>query len=232
MKSGTFRFFLAVVAVALWSGCSKGPKELASIAGTMILTESHDVYRMDNSGYYQLAETRGLMKTEFTIDGEKQPAEENTDTELPKTDQGEYDRCKIEKSDDGRVYLIEEARFAGDSEPIEISLRGELEFTEGDWNAYQAGQDVTVRHTEEAHKELIKSVESQFEKMMLRPMEEEIKAAAMLKSGKRSKTSVSSKLNIKEMPNSEMILNKREVRISETRPMTIEVEVRATVGGK
>jgi hypothetical protein len=231
MKSRTFHFLIVVVAAALLAGCSKGSKELASITGSIIVMESHDVYRMDNGGYYQLAETRNRMKTEFTVDGEKQPADEETDTDLPKTDQGEYDRCKIEKADDGRVYLIEENRLAGDSEPVEISLRSELEFIEGDWDAYQAGKDVKVRHTEEAHKEYIKSVESQFEKMMLRPMEADIKAAAMMKS-KRSKISVSSKLNIKELPNSEIVLNKRELRISEARPMTMEIDVRATAGGK
>ena len=207
-----------------------------TISITVTVTEFNALYRIDQSGYYQLGEKRSVSKTQITIDGEVMPTVEEVDTELPDTSIGEYNRYNVVRRSDGTVYLLEELRDSHEGHPLALSFEGEIEFIQGDWDAYLLGRDVTVKYTKVAFEEYNKELKKQFLTQIVAGLEPGVKASLEQRlkeaTGSRNDDAVSlnvtSDLHFTKMVNSEMIMNKQDIRITEDRPTEMEFEFRAT----
>jgi len=169
-----YRSLAALALLPAICGCDDNPEAPVSRpvrstpAPLTILTRiafAEERYDRSADGWYELVETKTDHLTEIKHGNQVLVEEHGVETALPSRAAGEYSRLRVEHDEDGRSFLIVSYRFRYEPDAfISLDTRDEIEFVKGDWQAYETGDVVEFRLSEEGQLSYKNTVESQWGK--------------------------------------------------------------------
>ncbi len=171
------RLFGLLAPILVAAGCDSSSAPVARIVADLKIEvlENESVYEARDGGPYEVTRNRDVMQMTGTLSGtfRKIPrqnfnrplSDRATNTDLPETDKGEYDRFEIVERN-GTCYLVQDEAVNLDGTPTRFQFESEIRFTRGSWSDYRAGRPVAFESTEAGLAQLKAYFRSQIEQML------------------------------------------------------------------
>ena len=131
----------------------------------VVSRELMESYRQRDDGAYHIEE-RHCVKTMLTRqEGAVESVDEEVDRQLPDEDRGEYTWFALRRDGDSTL-LREKSRTLLGKCNLDFDFELEVEFDEGNWSEFEAGNRVVLRYTQKSHEMIRKVCQEQMEAQM------------------------------------------------------------------
>ena len=138
------------------SGIVRDPDALILSGMRVLFTveEAKMSYTREDDGWFHLTENQTelsfamvqITETDQKDDQIKTSSQSQIDTDIPDRTVGEYDKMRLIREGDGKVFLQTRIRSAIDEvDELDFEMQNEVEFVQGDFFDYEAGKRVLFR---------------------------------------------------------------------------------------
>lgn len=173
------------------------------------LNVTDESYEINDSDFYYLIEQFGKATGSIIIGNKTETTEESL--EIPNLMNNEYDRLRLERQDNGSIYLISDVYIKIGENYHNVQSKSEIFFIEGDWDTFISGGNIVMRYTEHALKELASKLASLMEKY------DQEKLVSSVCKGRCSNLS----LTVTKISNATITINKKMIRMKYDGPTEI-----------